>query len=698
MIDLNNPELYINRELSWLKFNKRVLQETSNKNWKILDQLKYLAIYGTNLDEFYMIRVAGLKELFKAGVNITTADNLTPLEQLMAIRDELHNEKNSVEVEFKRIFSELENDGIKLRNFEDLEDEQKGKVEEYFYSNIFPVIIPIAVDATHPFPHINNLSFGMVIKTNEEGYGKNKFSLIRIPRILPRFVEIDGGYFIPIESVVKNHVSALFPNNELISSMAYRVTRNADLAIEEEEADDLMEVMEQGLRLRQKGDIVRLELEDSGDEDLVKFLNKHIDIYRHDIYRYSIPLNLGALWQIVGHKDFAHLTEPTSKPVQLFDLEINKNMFDAIDQKDIVLFHPYESFDPIIKFIQQASKDPDVVAIKMTLYRVGKNSPIVKALIDASNDGKQVTAMVELKARFDEENNLHWAKALESAGAHVVYGIKGLKVHAKIALVIKKVNNKLKNYVHISTGNYNPATSRIYTDISIFTCKQSIGKDATIFFHHLTGSSSQNLRLNSLCASPTQTKPTLLALIAKETDMGSEGRIILKCNALVDTDIIKALYKASITGVKIDLIVRGICCLRPKVEKVSENIRVISIIGKYLEHSRIYYFKHSEPYIYISSADLMTRNLEKRVELMTPIYDKIIGEYLHKILELQIMDTVQAKELQNDGQYLSITTKQKPFNSQLDCEEYFKKISQLHAKENNISSIEKLASRLLKDS
>jgi polyphosphate kinase len=696
--DLNNPELYINRELSWLKFNTRVLQEAHNKNWKLLDQLKYLAIYGTNLDEFYMIRVAGLKELFKAGVNATSADNLTPLEQLLSIREEIHNEQSIVEKEFKRIFKELEPEGIYIKNVEDLNDTQKEKVEEYFYANLFPVIIPIAVDATHPFPHLNNLSFGMVVKTKEDGLSKHKYSLIRIPRILPRFIEIEHGLFIPIESIVKNYVSALFPNNTLISSMAYRVTRNADLAIEEEEADDLMEVMEQGLRLRQKGDVVRLEIENTKDDDLIKFLTKHIDIYRSDIYRYSIPMNLGTLWQIVGHKDFAHLTEPSSKPVQLPDLDVNKNMFDVIDQKDISLYHPYESFDPVVKFIQQASKDPDVVAIKMTLYRVGKNSPIVKALIDASNDGKQVTAMVELKARFDEENNLHWAKALESAGAHVVYGIKGLKVHAKIALVIKSVNGKLKNYVHLSTGNYNPTTARIYTDISLFTCKESIGKDATLFFHHLTGSSSQNLKLNSLCASPTQTKPTLLALIAKEADMGKDGRIILKSNALVDNDIIKALYKASKEGVKIDLIIRGICCLRPGVEGISENIRVISIIGKYLEHPRIYWFKHSEPHIYISSADLMTRNLDKRVELMTPIYDNNISQYLYKLLELQLIDNVQAKELKNDGQYVPVKNRQKAYSSQLDCEEYFKKINQVNGESDTQTKMEKLASRLLKDS
>jgi polyphosphate kinase len=444
MSDLNNPELYINRELSWTQFNTRVFLESQNKNWKILDQLKFLAIYGTNLDEFYMVRVAGLKELFKAGLNVSTPDNMTTLEQLQSIREQLHTEQPHIEKEFRRIFKELEKEEIYLKNYEELNNDQKVKVEEYFYANLFPVIIPIAVDATHPFPHMNNLSFGMVLKTKEENSKEYRFSLIRIPRILPRFIEIDHGLFVPIESIVRNYTSSLFPGHELISSASFRVTRNADIAIEEDEAGDLMEMMEQGLRLRKKGEIVRLEMQGCKDEALVDFLTKHIDIYRQDIYQYNIPLNLGSLWQIVGHKDFAHLVESPYKPSLPPELMINKNMFEAIDQKDIALYHPYESFEPVVKFIQQAAKDPDVVAIKMTLYRVGKNSPIVKALIDASNDGKQVTAMVELKARFDEENNLHWAKALESAGAHVVYGITGLKVHAKIALVIKKSTWQIK--------------------------------------------------------------------------------------------------------------------------------------------------------------------------------------------------------------------------------------------------------------
>jgi polyphosphate kinase len=697
MSDLNNPELYINRELSWTEFNTRVLNEAQNKNWKILDQLKYLAIYGTNLDEFYMVRVAGLKELFKAGVNVSTPDNMTTLEQLQAIRDKLHAEKSDVEKEFVRIFKELESDGIYLKNYEELNDNQKVLVEEYFYANLFPVIIPIAVDATHPFPHMNNLSFGMVVKTKEESSNDFRYSLIRIPRILPRFIEIEHGLFIPIESIVKHYISSLFLGHEHISSAAFRVTRNADISIEEEEASDLMEQMEQGLRLRKRGDIVRLETQGCDDDDLIDFLSKHINIYRQDIYQYNIPLNLGSLWQIVGHVDFAHLTEPAYKPATSIDFELSKNIFEAIDKKDIALYHPYESFEPVVKFIQQAAKDPDVVAIKMTLYRVGKNSPIVQALIDASNDGKQVTAMVELKARFDEENNLHWARALESAGAHVVYGITGLKVHAKIALVIKKVGGKLKNYVHLSTGNYNAATARIYTDMSLFTCKESIGKDATIFFHHLTGSSNTNLRLNSLCASPTQTKPTLLALIAKEADIGKEGRIILKTNALVDNDIIKALYRASVAGVKIDLIIRGICCLKPGIKDISENIRVISIVGKYLEHPRIFWFKHSTPHIYISSADLMTRNLDKRVELMTPVYDENIAQDLLKILELQLTDTVQAKELKSDSLYHKVKATKKPFSSQIDCEDYYKKMNQLQAKVVE-SKGEKLATRLLRDS
>jgi polyphosphate kinase len=694
---LSHSDVYINRELSWLKFNTRVLQEADNERLPLLDRLKYLAIYGTNLDEFYMVRVAGLIELFKSGAMVSNSDKLTPLEQLSQVREHLHQEQKLVEHKFIEIMASLKKRRLYLKDYSQLNQSQKKLIEDEFYANIFPMLIPIAVDTTHPFPTLTNLSFGMVVKLKRASHSDlYKYALIRIPRILPRFIELTNNTFIPIESIIKHHIQDLFPSHILVSSMSYRVTRNADMDIKEEEADDFMEIMEEGLRQRSKGSVVRLEVQGVEDNDLLQFLVQHININQGDIYHYNIPLNLSSLWQIVGHKNFVHLTAPSYKPAPLLDLDSRETIFDIIDHSDIFLYHPYDSFDPVVKFIQDSSKDPDVLSIKMTLYRVGANSPIVKALIDACSAGKQVTVMVELKARFDEENNLQWARALESAGAHVVYGIKGLKVHAKIALVLKRVNKKLKYYMHFATGNYNPSTARIYTDISLLTCSDDIGKDAIKFFHNITGISTK-IDLKTFSTSPFHSKPLLLNLIANETSKKEEGRIILKANALVDQDIIDALFDASSAGVKIDLIIRGICCLRPGIKGISDNIRVISIIGKYLEHARIYYFKHSNPNIYISSADLMTRNLNKRVEIMLPIYNSKISNYLLQILQLQLNDNMQAHELLESGEYQKIVSDKEQINSQEESEKYYTKIHKM-TKSERISKVDKLINRLFKDS
>ncbi|WP_281951450.1 RNA degradosome polyphosphate kinase [Nitrosophilus kaiyonis] len=696
MINLKDPKLFINRELSWLRFNTRVLEEAQKKENPLLERLKFIAIYGTNLDEFYMIRVAGLKQLFKSRVSVTGPDKMSPLSQLKAIRAYLHNEKEIVEKTFFEIIEQLNKEGLYIKNYKDLDNNTKKEIDKYFFNQLYPVIIPIAVDATHPFPHLNNLSFALAIKLADiQNENDIKYALIRIPRVLPRFIQIDNTY-VPIESVVQEHISSLFPGYKLISSAPFRVTRNADIEIEEEEADDFMELLEEGLKLRRKGEIVRLEIGESVDEDLLDFLNSHIQVFKDDIYKYKMPLNMGSLWQIVSNKSFAHLLFEPFTPKTLPPLD-QEDIFSIVEHEDILLYHPYESFDPVVKFIEEASKDPNVLAIRMTLYRVGKDSPIVKALIEAAESGKQVTAMVELKARFDEENNLIWAKALEDAGAHVIFGIPGFKVHAKIAQIIKKEGDKLKQFVHLSTGNYNPSTARIYTDASFFTSKKEITDDATRFFHYLTGFSKKG-KLNTLFMSPTQIKPKLLSLIENETKKGNEGKIIAKMNSLVDPDVIVALYKASRAGVKIDLIVRGICCLRPKVKDISENIRVISIVGKYLEHARIFYFKHSKPQIFISSADWMPRNLERRIELMTPIYDNEISEKLFEILNLQINDNVLARELQENGEYINIKREGKtPINSQLVMEEYTNMLYSTH-KKTNVSRAKKLARRLLKES
>lgn len=670
--------IFFNRELSWLRFNTRVLNEATNKKIPLFERLKFIAIYGTNLDEFYMVRVAGLKRLYLAGITDCGADKLTPREQLIAIRGYIHKEKNKLEALFEEIRKEAEAEQLFIKPFSALNANQKKHLKDFFFNNLYPIIVPIIVDSTHPFPHFNNLSFGMAIKLKDTtNKNKIKFGMVRISRMLPRFIEVshnndEGGIYVPIEMVVGEFIGEIFEGCEVLSYTSFRITRNADMEIEEEEADDFLEIMTEGLKSRRKGEIVRLEIGETKDDSLLEFIMGHIKIDKDDVYSYKIPLNLSALWQIVGANQFAHLRLPTFNAKTLPPLNNTIDIFKSIDSGDIAAYHPYESFDPVVNFIQSAANDPDVYSIRMTLYRVGKNSPIVKALAQAAENNKQVSVLVELKARFDEENNLYWAKALETAGAHVIYGIPGLKVHAKIALVVKKIGGEFKKYVHLSTGNYNPATAKIYTDISFFTADSGITNDAIKLFHTLSTGYSHQAKLDSLFVAPTQIKPKILELIKEESKKGKEGYIILKANAVVDTDVIEALYTASKAGVKIDMIVRGICCLIPRLSGVSENIRVISIIGKYLEHARIYYFKHAQPQIYFASADLMPRNLEKRVEIMTPITHKNIAEKLLEILKAQIADNVQAHELGADGEYTKLAPKEgeNAINSQEKYEKY----------------------------
>lgn len=695
-----NDRLFFNRELSWLRFNTRVLNEATNKKIPLFERLKFIAIYGTNLDEFYMVRVAGLKRLYQAGITDCGADKLTPREQLTAIRSYIHKEKETLESLFEEIRTEAQKEHLVIKTFDELNQNQKKYLKDFFFNNLYPIIVPIIVDSTHPFPHFNNLSFGMAIKLKDTANkNKIKFGMVRISRMLPRFIEVNEGIYIPIENVVGEFIGDIFEGCEVLSYTSFRITRNADMEIEEEEADDFIEIMAEGIKSRRKGEIVRLEIGEADDENLISFITGHIKIDKDDIYSYKIPLNLSALWQIIGAKQFAHLRLPNFNARILPPLNNTIDIFKSIDSGDIAAYHPYESFDPVVSFIQSAANDPDVYSIRMTLYRVGKNSPIVKALAQAAENNKQVTALVELKARFDEENNLYWAKALEAAGAHVIYGIPGLKVHAKIALVVKKVGNHFKKYVHLSTGNYNPATAKIYTDISFFTADETIANDAIKLFHTLSTGYSNKARLESLFVAPTQIKPKILELIKEESKKGKEGHIILKANAVVDTDVITALYEASKAGVKIDMIVRGICCLIPQLSGVSENIRVVSIVGKYLEHARIYYFKHTNPQIYFASADLMPRNLEKRVEIMTPITNKTIAEKLLEILKLQVADNTQAHELQSDGEYKKLLPKdnERSINSQ---DEYEKYINSLHNASINAqdTKAKKLVTKMMSES
>lgn len=683
MSEINNS-IFINRELSWLEFNTRVLKQCQ-KDIPLLEKLKFLAIYSTNLDEFYMIRVAGLKQLFMAGIIASGSDEMTPLDQLREIRKYLSKEQVILEKEYRNIVSELEKNNFFIKNYDNLDGKLRAKADEYFFSNIMPIIVPIAVDSTHPFPHLNNLSFGLAVKLIDKANPDSfKFGMVRISRVLPRFIQVSENAYVPIETIVHRHAEEIFPGYSLISSATFRVTRNADIIIEEEEADDFMMILEEGLRLRRKGAFVRLQIQKNADPEIVEFLNSHMKIFYKDIYEYDIPISLEGLWDIIGNKDFFHLALQPYTPKTLPPFDENTSIFQTMDKEEVILYHPYESFDPVSELIKEASKDPNVISIRMTLYRVEKNSPIVKALIDAANDGKQVTVMVELKARFDEENNLHWAKNLENAGAHVIYGITGFKVHSKITQIIRKNGDKLKFYMHLATGNYNGSSAKVYTDISFFTTDERFVEDTTTFFHILSGY-NKNRRLKNLSMSPMQIKERLLQMIKVETSKGSEGHIIAKMNSLVDSDMIKALCSASKAGVKIELIVRGICCLRPGIEGVSDNIRVISIVGKYLEHARIFYFKHSNPELYIASADWMPRNLERRIELMTPIYSDALKEKLKSILNIQLKDTELAFELQNNAKYKKLEVKDESLkvNSQDILENYFDKLYKSVKKHND---------------
>jgi len=697
MLNLKNPNLYNNRELSWLQFNTRVLKQAQDESLPLLERLKFLAIYGTNLDEFYMIRVAGLKKLFAAGIIVSGADKLTPLQQLREIRTYLHQEQQVVEHCRTSVLKKLEDEGISVKSYDEVSNHDKHKLKQFFNENIYPVIIPIAIDATHPFPHLNNLSFGLIVKLQDvDDESIERFGLIRVPRVLNRFVEIENGTYIPIESLVAQHVQDLFPGFTLLKYAAFRVTRNADIAIEEEEADDFMEILEEGLKLRRKGEMVRLEVGSNADDEIINFFNRHTNVYKDDIYKFHTYLNLSSLWQIVSNKNFAHLLAAPFKPKNLPPFDSTDNIFTTLEKQDVLMYHPYESFEPVVKLIQVASKDPDVVSIKMTLYRSGTNSPIVKALMEASESGKQVTVMVELKARFDEENNLIWAKALEKSGAHVIYGIKGFKVHAKAALVTRRKNGKLKQYAHLGTGNYNPSTAKIYTDMSYMTSKDEITNDLTRFFHFLTGFSKKG-KLNELYMAPSQIKPKILSLIHNETRQGKNGQIIAKVNSLVDEDVIRALYKASQAGVKIDLIVRGICCLKPGIEGISENVRVISILGKYLEHPRTFYFKNDASQVYISSADWMPRNLVRRIELLTAIKDKPSQSKILQILQLQCADNTLSHELQSDGTYIKVKNEDtKVINNHKHMEDYVNRIVKASKKESTSYTVN-LATSIFKN-
>ncbi len=658
-INLKDPSLYFNRELSWIEFNRRVLEEAQDPRHPLLERVKFLAIFSSNLDEFFMIRVSGLKDQIAAGVVNVPPDGMTPLQQLQRIRSlVLPMMQEQRRVFYEEILPELAANGIRIQRYRDLDDADCDRLRAYFQNEILPVLTPLAFDPGRPFPHISNLSLNLAVIVRDDK-GEEHFSRIKVPTSLPRLIPLeDGRRFVWLEDVIAGNLDTLFPGYEVVESYSFRVLRDADLEIQEDEAPDLLETIEQGLRLRQFGPVVRLGVEAAMPAHMVELLRENLQASEDDIYPLRPPLGMSSLWELarLNHPELRDPPFVPAVPPMLRDLKNSEDIFAAIRRQDILLHHPYDSFGPVLDFIKAAATDPDVLAIKQTLYRVGRNSPVVDALLEAQRNGKQVAVLVELKARFDEESNIGWARALEAEGVHVVYGLVGLKTHSKITLVVRKEPHGLRRYLHLATGNYNPVTAGIYTDLGLLTCDPDMGADATELFNTLTGYSTQTY-YRSLVVAPRGMRERIEDLIEREIAhqrAGRGGRLIFKLNALVDDRLIRKLYQASQAGVQIDLIVRGICCLRPGVPGVSENIRVISIVGRFLEHSRIYYFENGgAAEVYLGSADLMPRNLDRRVEVIFPIKDPAIRAYIRgAILEAELHNNTSARVLQPDGTYV----------------------------------------------
>jgi polyphosphate kinase len=674
-ISLNDPQYYFNRELSWLEFNKRVLHEATDPRTPLLERLKFLAIFSSNLDEFFMVRVAALKQQVAAKVRKLTPDGRTPREQLEAISERLQPMVIEQHQHFEKVLRpQLAREGIYLLDYMDLNQEQRLYLQNYFEQQIFPVLTPLAVDPSHPFPHISNLSLNLAVVVKDPETGEEFFARVKVPQVLPRFVPLPEELRqrhrkqsaiwtgVPLEQVIAHNLESLFPGMNIQEYHPFRITRNTDLAVEEDEADDLLLAIEQELRKRRLGgSAVRLEIQATTPEAVRVMLIEEMGLKDRDLYEVEGLLGLGDLMS------FMELPQPELKdPVWTPEIpprlraaasgEEVEDFFSVIRNSDVLVHHPYYSFSAtVMRFITQAANDPQVLAIKMTLYRTSGDSPIANALISAAENGKQVAVLVELKARFDEKNNIIWARKLEQAGVHVVYGLVGLKTHTKVVLVVRREDDRIRRYVHVGTGNYNPKTARIYTDLGLLSCREELGADLTDLFNFLTGYSRQR-SYRKLMVAPVNLRDRFLFLIRREIEhchRGFSGRLVAKMNALVDPQIITTLYEASQAGVQIDLIVRGMCCLRPGVEGISENIRVISIVGRYLEHSRIYYFhNHGQEEVYIGSADWMTRNLDRRVEAVVPVEDPEIVKDLQEILGVMLADNRQAWDLQPDGRYI----------------------------------------------
>ncbi len=673
--NLDDTSLYFNRELSLLDFQYRVLEEAQDKRNPLLERLKFLSIVASNLDEFCMVRVGGLKKQIAGGVTDPAPDGMTPSEQLVAVRDGVHRLMERAHAYLQEtLVPDLAREGVFIVNYEELSASAKAKAARVFELSIFPVLTPLAFDSAHPFPHISNLSLNLAVLI-EDDHGNERFARVKVPgtisRLLPvsRRTGVTSGNgkrrteetYVWVEQVIAANLQALFPGMRVVEAHPFRLTRNADMVIQELEADDLLETMEEGVRQRRMGSVLRLTVNSDMPRRIRSILLDNLEADQSDCYVVNGSLGLSSLMGVHESSERFDLKDTPFVPFTGHRLKAETrdgDVFSAIRMQNHMVHHPYDSFSPVVDFLQSAAEDPAVLAIKMTLYRVGSNSPVVKALLRARENGKQVAVLVELKARFDEESNISWAKVLEREGVHVIYGLIGLKTHSKIALVIRKERDQIQRYLHLSTGNYNAVTAHIYEDIGFFTCDEVIGVDATDLFNFLTGYSEKR-DYSKLLVAPINLRARFEELITREIQHQREGRkghMILKTNALVDKPMIKRLYEASQAGVRIDLIVRGICCLRPGIPGISDNITVTSIVGRFLEHSRIYYFNNGgSEEIYLGSADLMPRNLNRRIELLFPIADKDIIRYLRdQVLRTYLIDNVKARRMQSDGSYRRI--------------------------------------------
>lgn len=676
---MNPSEKFRNRELSWLAFNERVLSEAKDNHIPLMERLKFLSITASNLDEFFMIRVASLKDQVNAGYTKKDIAGMTSKEQIDAILKTTHEFTAAQYNTYNRSFlPSLKKAGLKIvSEYEKLTDEQAEYVDTYFVQEVFPVLTPMAVDSSRPFPLIRNKSLNIgALLMDKKKKDTIDFATVQVPSVLPRVVTIpsDSDQYttiILLEQIIEKNIQKLFMNYKVLCATPFRVMRNADLTIDEDEAADLLIEIEKQLKKRQWGEAIRLEVEEKIDKRLLKILRRELKLEEEAIFKINGPLDLTFLMKVYALEGFDRLKESPYTPQYPKMLDAGRNLFEQIREHDILLHHPYESFDPVVNFVRIAAADPDVLAIKQTLYRVSSHSPIIASLAQAAENGKQVSVLVELKARFDEENNIVWARKLEKAGCHVIYGLVGLKTHSKITLVVRREEDGIRRYVHLGTGNYNDSTAKLYTDMGMFTCKPRYGEDATAVFNMLSGY-SEPLAWNKLTLAPLWLRDKFLSLIHREREHaanGREARIVAKMNSLCDPGIIEALYEASAAGVKIDLIVRGICCLRANVPGLSENICVRSIIGTFLEHSRIFYFSnHGSPEYYMGSADWMPRNLDKRVEILFPVEDPVLQQEIKHILGTQLADTKKAHLLMPDGTYEKVGQRGK---TALNCQMYF---------------------------